>query len=117
MEELEESEGPFAFRRKSGVEYHEPSDEPWSLQAETKFPFMTFTVPPSYGKPEHCLGFSRRRVGRGGRVVIDRIPSRWDDSWSRGSDMDYSSDKSLVRPVTPSSLEEVVWDPYSVMDP
>ena len=117
MDDIEDSEGPFSFRRKGGVQYHEPSEDPWSNNSENKFPFMMFAAPPSYVQPELCLGFSRRRLGRGGRVVIDRIPSKWDDSWSRGSDMDYSSDKSLVRPVTPSSLEEVVWDPYSVMDP
>ena len=115
MEELEESEGPFAFRRKSGVEYHEPSEEPWSLQAETKFPFMTFTAPPRYGKPKNCLGFSRRRVGRGGRVVIDRIPSQWDNHWE-DQDQDWGEDVMMVRPVTPASLEEVVWDPYRVRD-
>jgi len=117
MDEIEDSEGPFSFRRKGGVQYHEPSEDPWSNNSENKFPFMMFAAPPSYSQPELCLGFSRRRLGRGGRVVIDRIPSKWDDSWSRTSDIDYSCDKSLVRPVTPSSLEEVVWDPYSVMDP
>ena len=115
MEELEESEGPFSFRRKAGVEYHEPSEDAWSLQAETKFPFMTFSAPPSYGRPELCLGFSRRRLGRGGRVVVDRIPSHWDQHWAE-QDQDYSQDVMMVRPVTPASLEEVVWDPYKVRD-
>ena len=119
MDEIEDSDGPFTFRRKAGVQYHQPSEEPWSNDTENKFPFMLLAAPPRYSQPEQCLGFSRRRLGRGGRVVIDRIPSKWDASWSPGSlgpgtAMDFSGDESLIRPVTPSSLEEVVWDPYKV---
>ena len=117
MEDVEDSDGPFTFRRKAGVQYHEPSNEAWSNETENKFPFMLFSAPPKYSHPEQCLGFSRRRLGRGGRVVIDRIPSRWDDTWrTRDQEMDYSGDTAMIRPVTPPSLEEIVWDPYKVRD-
>ena len=116
MEDVEDSDGPFTFRRKAGVQYHEPSDEAWSNETENKFPFMLFTAPSRYSHPEQCLGFSRRRLGRGGRVVIDRIPSRWDDTWTRDQEMDYTGDTAMIRPLTPPSLEEMVWDPYKVRD-
>lgn len=115
-EEPEEMDGPFTFRRKAGVEYHEPIDDPapWT-ELENKHPYFLYAAPPSYGKAEQCLGFCRRRLGRGGRVVIDRIPSRWDDQWSH-SGLDFSQDEQMMRPVTPPSLEEDVWDPYRVRD-
>ena len=112
MEEQEDMDGPFTFRRKAGVQYHQPLDEP---QPENKHPFFLYAAPPAYGKPEQCLGFCRRRLGRGGRVVIDRIPSRWDDHWSQGG-LDYSQDDQIMRPVTPPALQEDVWDPYRVRD-
>ena len=115
MDEIEDTEGPFTFRRKAGVQYHAPSEDPWSSDSENRFPFQLTTAPPRYSRPAQCLGFSRRRLGRGGRVVIDRIPSRWDEAWSQGPDiMDFSGDDTVIRPVTPPSLEEAVWDPYKV---
>ena len=115
MDEIEDTEGPFTFRRKAGVQYHAPSEDPWSSDSENRFPFQLTTAPPRYSRPAQCLGFSRRRLGRGGRVVIDRIPSKWDEVWSQGPDhMDFSGDDSVIRPVTPPSLEEAVWDPYKV---
>lgn len=33
-----------------------------------------------------CVGFARRRVGRGGRVILDRISTEADDLWSQ---LDY----------------------------
>ena len=114
MEDFED-DGPFSFRRKAGVQYHKATDDPWSNETENKFPFMMMSAPPRYSAPERCLGFSRRRLGRGGRVIIDRISSKWDESWDM--DMDFSTDTEMIRPVTPPSLEEVIWDPYRVRDP
>lgn len=34
-----------------------------------------------------CIGFARRRVGRGGRILLDRSSSNYDDVWSR---LDYT---------------------------
>eukprot|EP00092_Neocalanus_flemingeri_P011958 GFUD01012891.1.p1 GENE.GFUD01012891.1~~GFUD01012891.1.p1 ORF type:complete len:510 (+),score=173.53 GFUD01012891.1:48-1577(+) len=115
-EEPEEMDGPFTFKRKAGVQYHEPIDDPapWTESA-SKHSYFLSAAPPSYGKPEECLGFCRRRLGRGGRVVIDRIPSRWDVSWAQAG-LDFSGDTQMIRPVTPPSLEEDMWDPYRVRD-
>lgn len=33
-----------------------------------------------------CIGFARRRVGRGGRILLDRSSSNYDEVWSR---LDY----------------------------
>lgn len=30
-----------------------------------------------------CIGFARRRVGRGGRIILDRASSSYDDVWSK----------------------------------
>lgn len=30
-----------------------------------------------------CIGFARRRVGRGGRILLDRASSSYDDIWSK----------------------------------
>lgn len=34
-----------------------------------------------------CIGFARRRMGRGGRILLDRTSSNYDDMWSR---LDYT---------------------------
>lgn len=34
-----------------------------------------------------CIGFARRRMGRGGRVLLDRVASNFDDFWSQ---LDYT---------------------------
>lgn len=33
-------------------------------------------------KRQRCIGFARRRTGRGGRVIFDRCSSNIDDCWS-----------------------------------
>lgn len=34
-----------------------------------------------------CIGFARRRIGRGGRILLDRASSNYDDVWSK---LDYT---------------------------
>lgn len=34
-----------------------------------------------------CIGFARRRIGRGGRILLDRSSSTYDDVWAR---LDYT---------------------------
>lgn len=44
-----------------------------------------------------CVGFARRRVGRGGRVVLDRVYTPLDDHWSemyKGQDPASDNDSS-----------------------
>lgn len=39
-----------------------------------------------YCRPR-CIGFARRRVGRGGRIILDRASTSYDEIWSR---LDYT---------------------------
>ena len=71
---LEEKFQTFSFKRsKNTIYYHEPlpleTDEesnPWSEMLDQGYALTTIR------KPDRCLGFTRRRMGRGGRIIIDR---------------------------------------------
>lgn len=41
----------------------------------------------SLSNPRRCVGFARRRVGRGGRIILDRISTDYDDFWRK---LDFS---------------------------
>lgn len=41
----------------------------------------------SLSNPKRCIGFARRRMGRGGRVILDRITTDFDDYWRK---LDYT---------------------------
>lgn len=107
-------DSPFLFRRKEGVQYLAPLDHQESFQERDKSDTFLLTSIPMAGTVR-CLGYCRRRVGRGGRVVVDRIPSRWDNIWEKDTeDTDWLGDSSMVGPVTPPHLEDIDWDPYMV---
>nr|XP_013804768.1 PREDICTED: enhancer of polycomb homolog 1 isoform X3 [Apteryx mantelli mantelli] len=86
-EEENDPDGPFAFRRKAGCQYYaphldQPGNWPWSSPKEGRlgdvryrYCLTTLTV------PQRCIGFARRRVGRGGRVLLDRAHSDYDSSF------------------------------------
>ncbi|XP_072269565.1 enhancer of polycomb homolog 1 [Pyxicephalus adspersus] len=75
-EEENDPDGPFAFRRKAGCQYYAPhldqtGNWPWCSPEQGglgdiryRYCLTTLTV------PEKCIGFSRRRVGRGGRYYF-----------------------------------------------
>ncbi|KAM8849767.1 enhancer of polycomb homolog 1-like isoform 3-T4 [Spinachia spinachia] len=77
-EEENDPDGAFAFRRKSGCQYYASHQDrvgswpwcgPWdggSAEARFRYSLTTLTV------PRRCLGMARRRLGRGGRVLLDR---------------------------------------------
>ncbi|XP_075406439.1 enhancer of polycomb homolog 1 isoform X2 [Tenrec ecaudatus] len=83
-EEENDPDGPFAFRRKAGCQYHAPhldqtGNWPWTSPKDGglgdvryRYCLTTLTV------PQRCIGFARRRVGRGGRVLLDRAHSDYD---------------------------------------
>jgi len=107
-------DSPFLFRRKEGVQYLAPLDHHESSQEKDKSDTFLLTSIPMAGTVR-CLGFCRRRMGRGGRVVVDRIPSRWDNIWEKDTEEnDWLGDSSMVRPETPPHLEDIDWDPYMV---
>ncbi|XP_005518753.1 PREDICTED: enhancer of polycomb homolog 1 isoform X4 [Pseudopodoces humilis] len=86
-EEENDPDGPFAFRRKAGCQYYaphldQPGNWPWSSPKEGRlgdvryrYCLTTLTV------PQRCIGFARRRVGRGGRVLLDRAYSDYDNAF------------------------------------
>ncbi|CAM4523372.1 unnamed protein product [Caretta caretta] len=75
-EEENDPDGPFAFRRKAGCQYYAPhldqtGNWPWSSPKDGRlgdvryrYCLTTLTV------PQRCIGFARRRVGRGGRPLL-----------------------------------------------
>ncbi|NXY70235.1 EPC2 protein, partial [Glareola pratincola] len=82
-EEENDPDGPCAFRRRAGCQYYAPrldqtnsSYESSELAELDKLRFRhcltTLTI------PRRCIGFARRRIGRGGRVIMDRISTEHD---------------------------------------
>ncbi|XP_030388402.1 uncharacterized protein LOC115634683 [Scaptodrosophila lebanonensis] len=129
-----EDEAPFAFRRKSSCNYLRTRQQcglwPWeqpstyettNATALAKYRY-TLTSINNQQRPR-CIGFARRRLGRGGRVLFDRATTNFDDFWSQ---LDYTVLESVVstKPakkeiVKPSSPPTVVDLPTStkVTDP
>ncbi|XP_037366375.1 enhancer of polycomb homolog 1 isoform X2 [Talpa occidentalis] len=95
-EEENDPDGPFAFRRKAGCHYYAPhldqtGNWPWTSPKDGglgdvryRYCLTTLTV------PQRCIGFARRRVGRGGRVLLDRAHSDY-DSMFRHLDLEMLS--------------------------
>ncbi|XP_066240662.1 enhancer of polycomb homolog 1 isoform X1 [Saccopteryx leptura] len=107
-EEENDPDGLFAFRRKAGCQYYAPhhldqtGNWPWTSPKDGglgdvryRYCLTTLTV------PQRCIGFARRRVGRGGRVLLDRAHSDCDGAfhhleWERLSSPQHP-------PVSPSA--------------
>ncbi|XP_068942560.1 enhancer of polycomb homolog 1 isoform X1 [Petaurus breviceps papuanus] len=95
-EEENDPDGPFAFRRKAGCQYYAPhldqtGNWPWTSPKDGglgdvryRYCLTTLTI------PQRCIGFARRRVGRGGRVLLDRTHSDY-DSMFRHLDLEMLS--------------------------
>ncbi|KAM4705512.1 enhancer of polycomb homolog 1 [Rhinophrynus dorsalis] len=102
-EEENDPDGPFAFRRKAGCQYYAPhldqtgnwawcSPEQGGLgDIRYRYCLTTLTV------PRKCIGFARRRVGRGGRVLLDRAYSDYNNAFCQlDVDMLSSSEHSSI---------------------
>ncbi|GLD50717.1 enhancer of polycomb homolog 1-like isoform X1 [Lates japonicus] len=84
-EEENDPDGACAFRRKAGCQYYAARQDrvgswpwcgPWEgglAEARFRYSLTTLTV------PRRCLGMARRRVGRGGRVLLDRAYTDFDN--------------------------------------
>uniref|UniRef100_A0A672S2T5 Enhancer of polycomb homolog n=1 Tax=Sinocyclocheilus grahami TaxID=75366 RepID=A0A672S2T5_SINGR len=108
VEEENDPDGVFGFRRRTGCQYHDARSGPvggwpWSDSAEGgvadvryRYSLTTLTV------PRRCLGLARRRVGRGGRVLLDRAYSEWDTVY-HGLDPDSPTFPSLSPTQQPST--------------
>ncbi|XP_071328696.1 enhancer of polycomb homolog 2 isoform X3 [Trachinotus anak] len=72
-------DGVFVFRRKAGCQYLSPrteqtggDDHPELLPLRLRHSLAEVSLPP------HWTGLSRRRIGRGGRIILDRASSLLD---------------------------------------
>ncbi|XP_028288674.1 enhancer of polycomb homolog 1-like isoform X2 [Parambassis ranga] len=77
-EEENDPDGCYAFRRKAGCQYYASRPEescswPWVSPAEGGLgnPRFRYCLT-SLNMPRRCIGLARRRVGRGGRILLDR---------------------------------------------
>ncbi|XP_076837540.1 enhancer of polycomb homolog 1b isoform X2 [Brachyhypopomus gauderio] len=116
-EEENEPDGVFVFRRRTGCHYHavregqvgswlwtDPSEGGLG-DARYRYSLTTLT------SPRQCLGLARRRVGRGGRVVLDRACSEWDEVCNEGVLDSSASPSSRPHPVstdTPTGLPQIL---------
>ncbi|XP_010222895.1 PREDICTED: enhancer of polycomb homolog 1 isoform X2 [Tinamus guttatus] len=86
-EEENDPDGPFAFRRKAGCQYYaphldQPGTWPWSSPKEGRLGDVRYRYClTTLSVPQRCIGFARRRVGRGGRVLLDRAHSDYDSTF------------------------------------
>uniref|UniRef100_A0A8C1PP39 Enhancer of polycomb homolog n=1 Tax=Cyprinus carpio TaxID=7962 RepID=A0A8C1PP39_CYPCA len=108
-EEENEPDGVFAFRRKAGCVYHTVGvhgDWPWSGETDGgscdprfRYSLTTLTI------PHCCVGLARRRVGRGGRLLLDRAYSNLNglfQSLDSESEPNFSFPASPLHPETTS---------------
>ncbi|XP_052804773.1 enhancer of polycomb homolog 1-like [Mya arenaria] len=85
QEDENDPDGLFAFKRKKNCAYYAPildrlGNWPWCSPEEGGIGEKRFRYSlTSLSQPQRCVGFARRRVGRGGRVLLDRGFSPWDD--------------------------------------
>lgn len=103
-----EDESQFAFRRNKLCSYHTPLPNEGNWQwcskeenglADKRFRF-TLT---SLSNPRRCIGFARRRLGRGGRIILDRISTNYDDFWRT---LDFSITEPEREAGTSTTIEE-----------
>ncbi|KAI1899424.1 hypothetical protein AGOR_G00061640 [Albula goreensis] len=83
-DEESDPDGLFAFRRKAGCQYYAPcvdqhSSPLWDHPELAGLDALRYRhCLTTLSRPRHCLGLARRRVGRGGRVIMDRASSEHD---------------------------------------
>ncbi|XP_066520703.1 enhancer of polycomb homolog 1 isoform X2 [Hoplias malabaricus] len=105
-EEENDPDGPFAFRRKAGCVYHaarldQRGSWPWCSKSEggSCDPRFRYSLT-SLSVPHCCLGLARRRMGRGGRSLLDRAHSNLDSVFhsldSTAEELSYAA--SPLRP-------------------
>uniref|UniRef100_A0A3Q1F0Z4 Enhancer of polycomb homolog n=1 Tax=Acanthochromis polyacanthus TaxID=80966 RepID=A0A3Q1F0Z4_9TELE len=76
-EEENDPDGCYAFRRKAGCQYYAVMPTagcwPWVSPSEGGLgdPRFRYCLT-SLNVPRRCIGLARRRVGRGGRILLDR---------------------------------------------
>ncbi|GFS05342.1 enhancer of polycomb-like protein [Elysia marginata] len=97
-EDENDPDGIFAFKRRKNCHYHQPIQSgignwPWhgpeeGGRGDKRFRFSLTSLPSGF------MGYARRRIGRGGRVIFDRASTDWDDTLER-LDCGHNSHSSL----------------------
>ncbi|XP_062297465.1 enhancer of polycomb homolog 1-like isoform X3 [Scomber scombrus] len=107
-EEENDPDGCFAFRRKAGCQYYAPCPDqsgnwPWVSPSEGGLgnPRFRYCLT-SLNIPRRCIGLARRRVGRGGRILLDRAHTDL-DSMCQSLDSDPEPEP-LAEPLPSSPL-------------
>ncbi|XP_040921364.1 enhancer of polycomb homolog 1-like isoform X2 [Toxotes jaculatrix] len=84
-EEENDPDGCYAFRRKAGCQYYtsrpdQSGNWPWVSPSEGGLgdPRFRYCLT-SLNMPRRCIGLARRRIGRGGRVLLDRAHTDLDN--------------------------------------
>ncbi|XP_068220292.1 enhancer of polycomb homolog 1 isoform X1 [Palaemon carinicauda] len=84
-EEENEPDGLFTFRRKKFTNYHAPREGNWPWVPPKEGgggdPKYRFSLTSLSNPTRRCIGFARRRIGRGGRMWLDRLSTPLDDLW------------------------------------
>ncbi|XP_040005003.1 enhancer of polycomb homolog 2 isoform X2 [Xiphias gladius] len=69
-------DGVFVFRRKAGCQYLSPHSEQMAGDSHPELlPLCLRHSLTELSLPPHWMGLSRRRIGRGGRIILDRASS------------------------------------------
>ncbi|XP_057680451.1 enhancer of polycomb homolog 1 isoform X1 [Corythoichthys intestinalis] len=125
-EEESDPDGCYAFRRKAGCHYYASSTGrsagwPWvsPLEGGLGNPRFRYCLT-SLNTPRRCIGLARRRVGRGGRFLLDRAHADV-DAVCHFLDSDPKPDSLLSLPNSPlrnsSTSEPNTSDPVSSSRP
>ncbi|KAG4066976.1 hypothetical protein HA402_007724 [Bradysia odoriphaga] len=84
-----EDEGSFVFKRLKPCTYQKPLTKefgnwPWTSKTDNGLgdPKYRYTLTSLGHGRQRCIGFARRRTGRGGRVIMDRCSTSMDEWWS-----------------------------------
>ncbi|KAJ8415026.1 hypothetical protein AAFF_G00007240 [Aldrovandia affinis] len=108
-DEENDPDGLFTFRRKAGCQYHAPcvdqsSSLLWNHPELAGLEALRYRhCLTALSRPRCCLGLARRRVGRGGRMILDRASSEHDHILKR-------LDPEVFTPVPDSAASDLTDD-------
>ncbi|KAM9774576.1 enhancer of polycomb homolog 1-like [Syngnathus typhle] len=120
-EEENDPDGCYAFRRKAGCHYYASSPGqsagwPWESPSKGGLAHARFRYClTSLSTPRRCVGLARRRVGRGGRFLLDRAHAD-PDAVRQYLDSDLQP-PSLSSPLSSSPLRNSSTSENNTSDP
>ncbi|XP_033232211.1 enhancer of polycomb homolog 1 isoform X2 [Belonocnema kinseyi] len=114
-EEDATDEGQFAFKRSRHNTYLPPVSDgfgnwPWCDRSEGGLADKRYRFAlTSISKPTpRCIGLARRRMGRGGRVILDRCSGSIDDIWSSLDFTIHEPNRELTDPTATATTTTAV---------